>query len=152
MGAGKDIMTVTILHSNGYEPETESESDELLRDLRFDGDVGSIRQALAAGLYLAVATMEGDDPRAAFEATQNDSGSWSRHPGEGLAPMGAGTVDTAEGPLGYRDSITGDLFVTGDKVFVARRGRIEQVDVEPPRPGDVRAIGGGHVGMPTPGF
>ncbi len=143
-------MTVTILHSNSYEPETKG--DELLRDLRFDGDVESIRQALAAGLYLAVATMEGDDPRAAFEATQNGFGSWSRHPGEGLAPLGAGTVDTSEGPLGYRDSITGDLFATEDKVFVARRGRIEQVDVDPPRLGDVRVIGGGHLGMPTPGF
>ncbi len=135
-------MAVVVLHANNYEEETRDNA--LLRDVRFDGDHGAVAKALAEGLYLAVATMEGSDVHAAFRATQNGPvESWSREAPGGIVPLGEGTIDSPRGPLGYRTSSTGDLFVVDGVVHVVDRSGISPTEIRIPPDTEIRVIGGG---------
>lgn len=135
-------MTVTVLHNNNYEEWTRGNA--ILRDVRDDADHGRVREALAAGLFLAVATVEGSDPGRAYAGTQNGPhGSWSRRPPAGVTPLGEGTVSIpgAGGPLGYRDTQTGDLLVVDGKVHVLGLRGIEATDIPAPPEGSIRVVG-----------
>jgi len=133
-------MTVTVLQSNNYEEWTRGNA--LLREVRCDADHERVREALAAGLYLAVARVEGSEPRRAYDGTQNGpDGSWSRRPGVGVTPLGAGTIPGASGSIGYRDTITGDVLVVDGRVHVVGCRGIEATDIPAPAEDSVRVVG-----------
>lgn len=135
-------MTVTVLHANDYEEGTRG--NPLLREAKWEGNPEDVAAALAEGLYVAVATMEGTDPYAAYAATQNGpSPSWSREAPGGIAPIGPGVIESPHGPMGYRSSGSGDVFVVDGVVHVVGRSGIQRTDIRIAPDTEIRCIGGG---------
>jgi hypothetical protein len=143
-------VTVTVLHANNYEDWTRG--NRTLRDAVADAGPAEVAKALAEGLYLAVATLPGDDLALAVRATQNEgmSRSWSREAPSGIVPLGAGTIPCDGKALGYRETRGGDVLLLDGTVHVVRDGRIESTDIAAPSHEDIPVIGGGRLGSAPP--
>ncbi len=137
-----------LLHLDTYGANRASET---MRDLRWKPSADLVVKALAEDLYVAVATFDVDDPEAVWTATQNGvaSPSWSRSPPQGVSPLGAGTLPTSRGSMGYRSSDLGDLLMVDDVLKVVSGIGFEDVEVDLPEA--VRTIDGGTLAIrPAP--
>lgn len=135
-------MTAILLHLDRY--DRASLDHPLMGELRFEKTPALVAQALAAGLYVAVATSDHDDD-GIWTATQNGilSDSWSRLPPEGIAPLGPGTIVAGGERYGYASSDVGDVvFRDGTWTMVDRAGFAE-VPVGVLEIGSLRVLGGG---------
>lgn len=119
--------------------------DPRIRDLSFPRPE-QIKQALADGLYVAVATSDLLDPEEVWVATQNGHPgpvSWSRERGHSVSALGDGFLTGAGGrEYGYRSSMMGDVvLLDGHAHYVASIGFEDLgIDVDPDT---IRVVGGG---------
>ena len=142
-----------LLHiDNVYTPGIP---DHRMRDLSFPRPE-QIKQALADGLYVAVATSDLADPEDVWVATQNGHpgpSSWSREHGHSVSALGDGFLtDDAGREYGYRSSMVGDIvLLDGHAHYVASIGFEDLgIDVDP---GTIRVVGGGMLAEAlTPGI
>lgn len=143
-----------LLQANRYD-ETKR-GDEMFRDLFFDQGAELVGRMLAKGLFVAVASIDGDELERAFTLTQNGgaSESWSRLPPEGVTPLGPGTLMVGGKGFGYASTSVGDLVIRDGRVHVVARFGFEEIDLSSPDPSEIPVIGGGvlsdFVPLPSP--
>ena len=118
-----DMPTTTIFHLRSDAP-----LPAVLGVADFDADrqTAAALQALADGLYLAVAEIEGT-PSDAYKVTQNGvvSDSWTLDPPPGVKPLFEG-IETADRPLGLRSTSMGDIMLhQGRALLVATVGYLD---------------------------